>query len=196
MNNRILLLLLFFLTIIFTGCTSLKISKVTKYSLDTPIAQNNEIRHMNIAVQRVQGRHQYDKKSLSISPKPFVMDTYKTAQWTESPCSMLTDNIIAYLSKKFSYVTSVPNNYNNNIDYIISVYIDELNQVKRNDEWFAVISLHYEIISAKTRKTVKNGWFKEKIKLDDSSVQTYVTVQNKSLEKFLQLLSSEILKQK
>jgi uncharacterized lipoprotein YmbA len=109
---------------------------------------------------------------------------------------MLTDNIIAYLSEKFSYVTSMPNNYNNDIDYIISVYIDELNQVKRDDKWFAVISLHYEIISSKTRKTVNNSWFREKIELPDSSVQTYVDTQNKSVNKFLKSLASEILKQK
>jgi len=196
MNNTILLLKIFLLTLFIAGCSSLPIPNIAKYSLDTPVTKNNNIEHINIAVQRVRGRHQYDKKSLSISPKPHVMDTYKTTQWAESPCSMLTDNIIAYLSKKFSYVTSIPNNYNNDINYIISVYIDELNQIKRNDKWFAVISLHYEIISSKTRKTVKNNWFREKIELSDSSVQTYVDTQNKSIDKFLQLLASEILKQK
>jgi len=196
MNNTILLFKIFLLTLFIAGCSSLPIPNVTKYSLDTPVTKNNNIKQMNIAVQRVRGRHQYDKKSLSISPKPHVMDTYQTAQWTESPCSMLTDNIIAYLSENFSYVTSMPNNYNNDIDYIISVYIDELNQIKRDDKWYAVISLHYEIISSKTRKTVKNNWFREKIELSDSSVQTYVNAQNKAVNKFLQLLSSEIFKQK
>jgi len=196
MNNTILLLKILLLTLFIAGCSSLPIPNVTKYSLDTPVTKNNNIEQMNIAVQRVRGRHQYDKKSLSISPEPHVMDTYQTAQWAESPCSMLTDNIIAYLSEKFSYVTSMPNNYNNELDYIISVYIDELNQIKRDGKWFAVISLHYEIISSKTRKTVKNNRFRKKVGLSDSSVQTYVDAQNKSVDKFLQLLTSEILKQK
>lgn len=196
MNNTILLLKILLLTLFIAGCSSLPIPNVTKYSLDTPVTKNNNIEQMNIAVQRVRGRHQYDKKSLSISPEPHVMDTYQTARWAESPCSMLTDNIIAYLSEKFSYVTSMPNNYNNELDYIISVYIDELNQIKRDGKWFAVISLHYEIISSKTRKTVKNNWFRKKVGLSDSSVQTYVDAQNKSVDKFLQLLTSEILKQK
>jgi len=119
MNNTILLLKILLLTLFIAGCSSLPIPNVTKYSLDTPVTKNNNIEQMNIAVQRVRGRHQYDKKSLSISPEPHVMDTYQTARWAESPCSMLTDNIIAYLSEKFSYVTSMPNNYNNELDYII-----------------------------------------------------------------------------
>ena len=105
---------------------------------------------------------------------------------------MLTDDTIAYLSKQFKYVTSSSLNYNNSIDYVISIYIDDLKHVKRDDKWFAVLTLHYEITSAKTKKIVGNNWFREKIELADSSVQTYVNNQNKSVDKFLQQLTSEI----
>ena len=194
MNKTILLLKIFLLTLFVAGCSSVPIPNTTKYSLDTPTANGKKINNINVAIQRVNGRYQYDKKSLSISPEPHIIDTYRTAQWAESPCNMLTDDIIAYLSKEFSYVTLSPHNYDNNIDYIISVYIDDLNQIKRDDKWFAVISLHYEIISSETKKIVENKWFREKIELKDSSVQTYVNAQNKSVEKFLQLLASQIVK--
>ena len=192
MNNIISILIIFLFVSFISGCTSVPIPKVTKYSLDTPVTENKQIKNINIAVQRVRGRTQFDKKNISVSPMEYVMDSYSTAQWAESPCSMLTDDIIAYLSKKFNYVTSSTLNYNNSIDYIITVYIDDLKHIKRDGKWFAVLTLHYEISSAKTRKVVKNNWFREKTELADSSVKTYVNIQNKSVDKFLQQLTSEI----
>ncbi|MCK5853173.1 membrane integrity-associated transporter subunit PqiC [bacterium] len=192
MNNITSILTIFLLVLFISGCTSVPIPKITKYSLTTAVTENNKIKNINLAVQRVRGRTQFDKKNLSISPKKYVMDSYSTAQWAESPCSMLTDNIVAYLSKDFNYVTSSLLNHNNSLDYTISVYIDDLTHIKRDDKWFAVLTLHYEIASAKTRKIVKNNWFREKIELTDSSVQTYVNIQNKSVDKFLQQLTSEI----
>ena len=192
MNNIISILIIFLLVSFISGCTSVPIPKVTKYSLDTPVTENKKIKDINIAVPRVRGRTQFDKKNLSISPTEYVVDSYSTAQWAESPCSMLTDDIVAYLSKKFNYVTSSSLNYNDTIDYILSVYIDDLKHIKRDDKWFAVLTLHYEITSAKTKKIVGNNWFREKIELADSSVQTYVNIQNKSVDKFLQQLTSEI----
>ena len=192
MNNIISILIIFLLVSFISGCTSVPIPKITKYSLDTPDTKNKKIKDINIAVKRVRGRTQFDKKNLSISPMRHVMESYSTAQWAESPCSMLTDNIVAYLSKEFNYVTSSSLNYNNSIDYIISVYIDDLKHIKRDDKWFAVLTLHYEIASAETKKNVKNNWFRKRIELDDSSVQTYVKIQNKSVDEFLQQLTSEI----
>ncbi|RLD09590.1 MAG: hypothetical protein DRI44_08135 [Chlamydiae bacterium] len=192
MNKTISTIIIFLLAALIGGCTSVEIPKVTKYSLETPATENNKIKNISIAVQHVRGRAEYDRKSLAISPAKYVMDSYSTAQWAESPCNMLTDNIIAYLSKKFDYVSSFPRNYNDNIDYIISVYIDKLTQVKRDDKWFADLILHYEIISAKTKKIIKNNWFREKIELNDSSVQTYVSAQNSSIGKFMLQLVSEI----
>jgi len=192
MNNIISILIIFLLVSFISGCTSVPIPKVTKYSLDTPVTENKKIKDINIAVPRVRGRTQFDKKNLSISPMEYVVDSYSTAQWAESPCSMLTDDIVAYLSKKFNYVTSSSLNYNDTIDYILTVYIDDLKHIKRDDKWFAVLTLHYEITSAKTKKIVGNNWFREKIELADSSVQTYVNIQNKSVDKFLQQLTSEI----
>ncbi len=192
MNNIISILIVFLLVSFISGCTSVPIPKVVKYSIDTPVTENKKIKNINISIQRVRGRTQFDKKNLSVSPVQYVMESYSTAQWAESPCSMLTDDIIAYLSKKFNYVTSSSLNYNNSIDYTISVYIDDLKHIRRNDKWFAVLTLHYEIISAKTKKVVINKWFREKIELGDSSVQTYVNIQNKSVDKFLQQLTSEI----
>jgi len=192
MNNIKSILIIFLLVSFISGCTSVPIPKVTKYSLDTPVTENKKIKNINIAVLRVRSRTQFDKKNLSISPKEYVMDSYSTAQWVESPCNMLTDDLVAYLSKKFNYVTSSSLNYNNSIDYTISVYIDDLKHVKRDNKWFAVLTLHYEIASVKSKKIVENKWFREKIELDDSSVQTYINNQNKSVDKFLQQLTSEI----
>jgi len=194
MNNKFSILIIFLITLLIAGCSSVPIPKVTKYSLDTPASDNKEIKNIHISVQRVRGRYQYDKNSIFISPEPHVMDTYKTAQWAENPCNMLTDDIIAYLSKQFKYVTSSSLNYNNSIDYVISIYIDDLKHIKRNDKWFAVLKLHCKIASAKTNKIVSNYWFRENVELSDSSVQTYIKVQNESVGKFMQLLASKISK--
>ena len=192
MNNIKSILIISLLVSFISGCTSVPIPKVTKYSIDTPVTENKKIKNINIAVLHVRSRTQFDKRNLAISPKKYVMDSYSTAQWVENPCNMLTDDIVAYLSKKFNYVTPSSLNYNNSIDYTISVYIDDLKHVKRDNKWFAVLTLHYEITSSKTKKIIKNNWFREKIELADSSVQTYVNNQNKSVDKFLQQLTSEI----
>ena len=194
MNNKFSILIIFLIALFIAGCSSVPIPKVTKYSLDTPASDNKEIKNIHISVQRVRGRYQFDKNSIFVSPEPHIMDTYKTAQWAENPCNMLTDDTIAYLSKQFKYVTPSSLNYNNSIDYVISIYIDDLKHIKRDNKWFAVLKLHCEIVSPKAKKVVYNFCFKENIELPDSSVQTYVNIQNESVGKFLQLLTSEISK--
>ncbi len=194
MNNKFSILIIFLITLFIAGCSSVPIPKVTKYSLDTPAADSKEIKTINISVKRVRGRYQYDKNSIFVSPEPHIVDTYKTAQWVENPCSMLTDDTIAYLSKQFKYVTSSSLNYNDSINYVISIYIDDLKHIKRDNKWFAVLKLHCEIASPKAKKVVCNFWFRENVELPDSSIQTYINVQNESVSKFMQLLSSEISK--
>jgi len=182
------------LMIIFAGCSSVPIPKVTKYSLDTPVSENTTIKKINVSLRRVTGRTQYDKRTISISPAPHVMDSYTTAQWMESPCNMLTDDTIAYLSKKFAYVTLYPDNFNKHTSYTVTIFIDELNHVKRDDKWYAVLKLKYEIKSGKEKEIVINNRFEKKIELSDSSVQSYVNAQNKSVGKFLHQLTSELTK--
>ena len=192
MNNLSVLFTICALGFLLSGCGSVQIPKVTKYSIDTPAVQENIKNNVNIAVERVRGRSLYEKKNIVVSPKVHTLDYYVSAQWAETPCNMLTDDIIAYLAKKFPYVTSAVRNGNGKIDFIISVYIDKLNQEKRDGNWYANLALNYEIVSNKSRKVLCNKWFAKNIQLEDSNVESYIAAQNNSIEQFLVQLATEI----
>ncbi len=193
MTKKLLLFLnVIFLNFLLGGCGSVPMPKITKYSIDTPGAPAKISKKINVVVRRVRGRSLYEKRNIVVSPEKHIIDAYSSAQWAETPCNMLSDTIIAYLSKKFPYVTSSLQNGNAEIDLIISAYIDKFEQIKREGKWYADLSLHYEIISADTKKIIYNKWFNKKVELENSDVQNYVAAQNKSIEEFLKELSVKL----
>jgi ABC-type uncharacterized transport system auxiliary subunit len=194
MNNLSVLFVICALSFLIFGCGSVQIPKVAKYSIDAPNARENIKNNVNIAVERVRGRSLYEKKSIVVSPKIHNLDYYVSSQWAETPCNMLTDDIIAYLAKKFPYVTSAVRNGNGKVDFIISVYIDKLDQEKRDGKWYANLVLHYEIVSNDSKKLLASKWFRMKTKTADADVESYVTAQNDSIKQFLEQLVTEIEK--
>ena len=192
MNKSLIFASVIFINLFLAGCGSVPIPKVTKYSIDVIDAPVGNKKDIKLIVRRARGRSLYETKNIVVSPKPHVIDNYFSAQWVETPCNMLTDYLIASLAKKFSFVTSSFQNGNGNFKFIISVYIDQFDQVRRNGKWYAVLSLNYEIISAKNKKIVFNDWYQNKIELENSDVQKYVDAQNISIDKFCRLLSTKI----
>jgi ABC-type uncharacterized transport system auxiliary subunit len=177
------------------GC-SLKFKPVStpvNYYIEIPAAEDQVI-PARIAVEPADGRAPYRKRRIVVSPRPFMQDSYAMAQWADSPCNMYTEAIISYLTRQAEYVTSDTISVSGGAEWLVKVYIDACDQVKRDGAWYAHTRVKYEIIDLSSSRTADCVLFERKIPLEDSSVEKYVEAQNRIFGEFLDQLTASLRK--
>jgi hypothetical protein len=105
---------------------------------------------------------------------------------------MYTEAIISYLTGQAEYVTSDAISVTGDVEWLIKVYIDACDQVKREGDWFAHTRITYEIIDIGSSRSADCGLFERKMILEDPSVETYVEAQNRIFNEFLDQLTASL----
>jgi len=166
------------------GCFTLREPAVNYYAIGAGLAGGGEKLAIRVAVQRMEGRAQYRRPRIVVSPREFVLDSYTSAQWTDDPCDMLTDGLMTYLARSCEYVTAHPRAYKDAVRYIVVPYLDACDHVRRGGVWHAQLRVKYDIVDDETRTVVVSEWFERERVLSGSSVAEYVAAQQESVNEW------------
>lgn len=166
------------------GCFTLQEPVVNYYAIDAAAGARSEARALRVAVQRMDGRAQYRRPRIVVSPREFLVDSYTTAQWIDDPCDMLTDGLITYLSGACEYVTTQPRIYKDAVNYVIVPYLDAFDHVRRGGVWYARLRVKVDIVDDATRTVLHSEWFERNRALSDGSVAAYVAAQQESVNEW------------
>lgn len=162
------------------GCVTLQEPVVNYYGINAVVPaepQVNVPRAVRVAVQRMEGRAQYQRPRMIVSPSEHVVDSYTSAQWINDPCDMLTDGLVSYLAARCEYVTLHPRVYKDAVNYVITAYLDAFDHVRRGGVWYAQTRIKFDIVDDATRTVLHSDWFERTQPLSDGRVVTYVAAQ-------------------
>jgi len=166
------------------GCFTLREPAVNYYSINATLAGEGEKLAVRVAVQRMEGRAQYRRPRIVVSPREFVLDSYTTAQWIDDPCDMLTDGLMTYLARSCEYVTAHPRAYKDAVRFVVVSYLDTFDHVRRGGVWHARMRVKYDIVDDETRTVVVSEWFERERVLEDGGVAAYVAAQQESVNEW------------
>jgi ABC-type uncharacterized transport system auxiliary subunit len=180
------------LVAVLAGCMSITPTAITRYQLDASSSARGATNALRVAVQRCDGSAVYKRDSIVVSPTPHVMDAYPNAAWSQNPCDMLTGNLVTYLAPRCAYVTTAPRIYKDDVQVIISTYLDAFDQVKRDDQWLAVFRVKYEFVADADKHVLESNWFERTRALPNGKPEAYVAAQNASANECYELIAQRL----
>ncbi len=166
------------------GCFTLQEPAVQYFAIDAPVMGGAAQRPLRVAVQRMDGRAQYRRPRIVVSPRQFVADSYTSAQWIDDPCDMLTDGLMTYLTRQCEYVTAHPRIFRDAVQFVVVPYLDAFDHVRRDGVWRAHMRVRFDIVDDETRTVLKSEWFERERILEESSVAAYVAAQQESVNEW------------
>jgi len=186
-------LLLGLAVLLLAGCITLAPEVTTRYQLDAEAgASLGPTNALRVAVQRFDGSAPYKREQIVVSPKSNVVDTYTSARWANDPCNMLSEALITYLAPRCAYVTSTPRIYKDDVQVIVTVYIDALDQVQRGKQWFALFRVRYEIVADASRRVLESDWFERTLPLPSGKPEAYVQAQRDAANELFALIAARL----
>jgi len=196
MNKRLLSLgklavLVLVLVLALTGCmslTSVTPPVVTRFQLDAASGARGPTNALRVAIQRCDGSVAYKREQIVVSPAPHVVDSYPNARWAEAPCEMLTEALITALGHRCAYVTATPRTYKDDVQVIISTYVDAFDQVQRGKHWLAVFRVKYEVVADADKRVLESNWFERTRALPNGNPEDYVAAQNAAANEFFEFI--------
>ncbi|MCX7004580.1 MAG: ABC-type transport auxiliary lipoprotein family protein [bacterium] len=196
MNKRLLLSgNLTVLALTLAGCmslTSVTPPVVTRFQLDADTDAHGPTNRLRVAVQRCDGSAAYKREQIVVSPAPYVMDSYPNARWSEDPCDMLTEALMTYLGRRCAYVTTTPRMYKDDVQVIVTTYIDAFDQVQRGKQWVAVFRVKYELVADANKRVLESNRFERTRALPNGKPGEYVAAQNASANEFFEYLAHRL----
>ncbi|MCX7846962.1 MAG: ABC-type transport auxiliary lipoprotein family protein [bacterium] len=170
---------------VLTACVALQEPLVHYYGIDTPGGiGGEEKRPLRVAIQRMEGRAQYQRPRMVVSPGDQVVDSFTSAKWVDDPCDMLTDGLVTYLAQRCEYVTVHPRVYKDAVRYVVVAYLDAFDHVRRDGAWYACMRVKFDIVDDETRAVRYSDWFQRMRVLPDGQVRTYVAAQQRSVQEW------------
>lgn len=147
---------------------------------------------LRLAVQQLDGRDLYHRDKMVVSAAEHTIDTYPNATWSQPPCDMVAQELVAHLSRRFQYAALLPCVYKIPTDAIIYAYIDAFDHTCRGGEWRAFIRVKYEIMSGDGQRLLHAAWFERTRSLSSAKLPEYVAAQNESVAELFAQIESDI----
>ncbi len=180
------------LALAVAGCMSVTPAVVTRFQLDAATGTRGPTNALRVAVQRFDGSAAYKREQIVVSPAPHVMDSYPNARWSEDPCDMLTEALMTYLSRRCAYVTATPRIYKDDVQVIISTYVDAFDQVQRGKQWAALFRVKYEFVADADKRVLESNWFERARALPNGKPEEYVAAQNDAANEFFEHIAQRL----
>ena len=176
-----------FALLILTGCAS-KAPKTTVYTLELDKFEETAVEEslpVAVLVENCGVRDAYKTKAIVASPAPYELTKRANAEWAESAGALLNSTIQSYLSSRCGKV--LPPEWKSRLayDYSVLVYLEAMTQVKRGQNWFAVLRLSYEVLPKNGGDAVASGRFDKVLPLEDSDLDNYAAAQSALAKEWL-----------
>ncbi|MBR5624571.1 membrane integrity-associated transporter subunit PqiC [bacterium] len=173
--------------LILTGCAS-SAPKTTVYTLELDKFEETVVEEslpVSVLVENCGVRDAYKTKAIVASPAPYELTKRANAEWAESAGTLLNSSIRSYLSPRCGKV--LPPEWKSRIayDYSVLVYLEAMTQVKRGQNWFAVLRLSYEVLPQKGGEAVASGRFDKALPLEGGSLDNYAAAQSALVREWL-----------
>jgi ABC-type uncharacterized transport system auxiliary subunit len=105
---------------------------------------------------------------------------------------MLTEALISFLAPRCAYVTSTPRIYKDDVQVIVTVYIDAFDQVQRGNDWYAVFRVKYELVADASKRVLESNWFERIKPLANATPETYVQAQRVTANELFALIAERL----
>ncbi|MBR5901027.1 membrane integrity-associated transporter subunit PqiC [bacterium] len=175
---------------VLCGCAATA-PKTTVYTLELDKFEETvagEALPFAVLVENCGVRDAYKTKALIASPAPYELTKRANAEWAESAGTLLNSTIQSYLSPRCDKV--LPPEWKTKVGYDFSllVYLEAMTQVKRGQNWFAVLRLSYEALPKGGGAAFASGRFDKALPLEGGGLETYAAAQSALVKEWLDSL--------
>jgi len=156
--------ILIILTIIFSGCTTVK-SPVTEYSIVTKDVKKENVlsacRDKSLKISQAFSSNSLMSLNMDYTQEPNRVFSYSQAQWLESPNSLVTSEILRAIGNSGLFSSVHPSKSRIKSDLILETNIEEFMQFYTQDmkKSFVHIGFSLTLIDAKSNSVVKSQYF-------------------------------------
>lgn len=181
--------LILFFSLIFFHCGG-SIPEIHYYLIDYPIVKKSDksepVYHIVLGIERFEAAPLYKEERLVYRDSPYEGKYYHYHRWIISPEEMITNKVIEQLRATNLFEQVVPFPKFSQVDYILSGTIKALEEWDEEDQWYARVTLAFELIHRKSNQIVWQETIEKRNQVSKKSPVEVVKGINLSVEQCIQ----------